>query len=83
MHVYIGPTDFTPTFQELTLRPPNERDCATIPITNDTLLESDEVFFVGLQSSSNDIIARQSSTTVTILDDDGKLLTFNNFNNDC
>ena len=43
-----------------------------IPIINDTLAESDEVFQVDLSTSNSDVNLSPASGIVTIQDDDGK-----------
>ena len=46
---------------------------ASIPITDDIILESDETFIVSLIPNPNVIIVRNGS--VTIQDDDGECIT--------
>ena len=46
--------------------------CHSVSITDDTILENDEVFVVALNSTDEDIILSPSTTSVTIVDDDGK-----------
>ena len=48
--------------------------CQSISITNDSILENDEVFVVALSTMDQDVILNPSNTTVTILDDDGNVL---------
>ena len=50
-----------------------DRDCTTIDITDDELLEGDEMFVVTLQSSNPRVNAGPPDrAVVTIQDDDGK-----------
>ena len=48
--------------------------CQSISITDDSILESDEVFVVALSTMDQNVILNPSNTTVTILDDDGNVL---------
>ena len=45
--------------------------CQSISITDDSILENDEVFVVALSTTDQDVILNPSITSVTILDDDG------------
>ena len=47
--------------------------CQFFTITNDTILESDEMFVVALSTMDQDVILNPSTTSVTILDDDGNV----------
>ena len=47
--------------------------CQSISITNDSILENDDVFVVALSTTDQDIILNPSTTSVTILDDDGNV----------
>ena len=47
--------------------------CQSIPITDDSILENDEMFVVSLSTTDQDIIRNPSTTFVTILDDDGNV----------
>ena len=47
--------------------------CQSISITNDSILENDEVFVVALSTTDQDVILNPSTTSVTILDDDGNV----------
>ena len=51
--------------------------CQSIAITDDSILENDEIFVVSLSTTDQDVIRNPSTTFVTILDDDGNLLTDN------
>ena len=45
--------------------------CQSISITDDSILENNEVFVVALRTTDQDVILNPSTTSVTILDDDG------------
>ena len=47
--------------------------CRSISITDDSILENDEVFVVALSTTDQDVILNPSTTSVTILDDDGNV----------
>ena len=47
--------------------------CQSVSITNDSILENDEVFVVVLSTTDQDVILNPSITSVTILDDDGNV----------
>ena len=45
--------------------------CQSISITDDSILENNEMFVVALSTTDHDVILSPSTTSVTILDDDG------------
>ena len=47
--------------------------CQSISITDDSILESDDVLAVALSTTDQDIILNPSTTFVTIVNDDGNL----------
>ena len=47
--------------------------CQSISITDDSILEIDEVFVVALSTTDQDVILNPSNTSVTILDNDGNV----------
>ena len=48
--------------------------CLSISITDDSILENDEVFAVVLSATDQDVILNPNTTSVTILDDDGNVI---------
>ena len=61
----------------LTFSPGVNESCTTIiPIVDDTVLENDEVFSVTLSTTDSDVSIDPSSATVTIVDNDGKIIHF-------
>ena len=56
-----------------------EPQCQSISITDDSILENDEVFVVALSSMDEDVILNPSNTSITILDDDGNVLCYESF----
>ena len=65
MSVYVGLV-FTPGTTNI--------QCHPINITNDTILEDDEVFDVALSTMDDDVILSPNITSITILDDDSKYI---------
>ena len=51
--------------------------CQSVSITDDSILENNEVFMVALSTTDRDIVLSPSTTSVTIVNDDGNLLTDN------
>ena len=47
--------------------------CRSISITDDSILENDEVFVLALSTTDQDVNLNPSITSVTILDDDGNV----------
>ena len=47
--------------------------CQSIFITDDSILENDEVFVVALSTTDQDVILNPSISTVVIFDDDGNV----------
>ena len=47
--------------------------CQSISITDDSILENDEVFVVALTTTDQNVILNPNTTSVTILDDDGNV----------
>ena len=45
--------------------------CLSISITDDSILENNEMFVVALRTTDKDVILSPSTTSVTILNDDG------------
>ena len=45
--------------------------CQSISITDDSILENDEVFVVALNTTDVDVVLRPRTTSVIIVDDDG------------
>ena len=75
-HFSIAPKDYTSTETDLTFTPDNSRICVNIPITNDTVVEGNEIFIVTVTSKDPSIqIGLNSNSTVIIVDDDGMQLT--------
>jgi len=70
------PEDFAPPIpMELTFLPGTAERCANISISNDTILEDDELFSVQLDTTDQAVTLSPSSADVTIGDDDGKSLS--------
>ena len=73
----IVPGDFLPLIDQLTFNPGNglQRDCATIMVGSDTILEDDESFSVVLTTTDPDVTISPNTTVVTLTNDDGKYLS--------
>ena len=75
--VPTAPDDYTSVENVLTFSPGVNESCTTIiPIVDDSVLESDEVFSVTLSTTDSDVSLDPASATVTILDNDGKTILF-------
>lgn len=79
VHAHLNPitddTDFIPVSTVLTYQPSSSGEpnvqCTSIGITNDSILESTENFFVRLQTSDVAVNLTPGIAAVTVLDDDG------------
>ena len=75
--LFAGPDDYTSMSNvELTFRPisANVPQCGNLLLANDDILESDESFLVTLSSPDGAVVFTPDATTVTINNDDSKLL---------
>ena len=72
----IAPGDFLSLVDQLTFNPGSglQRDCATITVGSDTILEDDESFSVVLTSTDPDVTINPNTAVVTLTNDDGKYL---------
>ena len=70
----IAPDDFLLPTTQLTFNPGNglQRDCATITVGSDTILEDDESFSVVLTTTDPDVTINPNTTVVTLTNDDSK-----------
>ena len=53
----------------------SSRQCVTFTILDDDIFEDNEVFFGILSTIDEDVILNPATVTITILDDDGIVLT--------
>ena len=53
-----------------------QRQCADIQLVDDSILENDEIFLVSLSSSDSAVLTSPNTTSVTINNDDSKLLQY-------
>ena len=75
--VPTAPDDYTSVENVLTFSPGVNESCTTVfPIVDDSVLESNEVFSVTLSTTDSDVSLDPISATVTILDNDGKIILF-------
>ena len=72
----IAPGDFLLLTNQLTFNPGNglQRDCATITVGSNTILEDDESFSVELTTTDPDVTISPNTAVVTITDDESKYL---------
>ena len=72
----IAPGDFQSLMDQLTFNPGNglQRDCATITVGSDTILEDDERFSVVLTTTDPDVTIDPNTTVITLTNDDSKYL---------
>ena len=61
-----------PTPMELTIVAGTDQQCTSISISDDPILENDELFSVVLNTTDQAVTLRPSSANITIEDDDGK-----------
>ena len=61
-----------PTLMELTIVAGTDQQCTSISISNDPILENDELFSAQLNTTDRAVTLRPSSANITIEDDDGK-----------
>ncbi len=66
----IAGSDYTATSGTLTFAPGQVVQTITIPITNDLALEGNETFTVALRTPTGAVLGSQTTSTVTILDND-------------
>ena len=72
----IVPGDFLSLVDQLTFNSGNglQRDCATITVGSDTILEDDESFSVVLTTTDPDVTISPNTTVVTLTNNDSKYL---------
>ena len=78
----VSPTasnDYTAVTAQLVFQSTVTLQCRSIPITDDTILENDEVFSVQLSTLDQDVILTFSTATVTIEDNDGEYKCSNRY----
>ena len=72
-----APDDYTSVESVLMFSPGmNESYTTVILIVDDSVLENDEAFNVMLSTSDSDVSLDLTSAIITIIDNDGKTLTF-------
>ena len=72
-----APDDYTSVESVLMFSPGmNESYTTVILIVDDSVLENDEAFNVMLSTSDSDVSLDLASAIITIIDNDGKTLTF-------
>ena len=85
--IFSASTDFNTTNRELEFGPQSseQQQCVNITIiSDDALLEFDEVFSVVLTSSANNVRISRNLSTITILDDDStSALDYTSFTSSC
>ena len=76
---FIAESDFDNNPITFDISPGDTSAIASIPITNDIIVEGDEKFDVILQSNGSDVVVGSpKQATVTIIDDDGNTLHYVN-----
>jgi len=71
---YSAGLDFPPTVEVLNFLPGMGRQCACIEILQDTEVEDNETFSVMLSTTSPDVMITRNAATITIMDDDCKMI---------
>ena len=78
MVLVAGNSDFTPISEDIVYdrETANGTECFSVSVVNDEVLENDENFRVVLQTSTDAVIEFVNSVIlVTVVDDDGELVT--------
>ena len=71
--VYIGDLDYSPLTTTVTLNSATgAMVCATVTLSDDTILEGAETFTVAITDSGGAVLGSPSNATVTINDNDGQ-----------
>ena len=72
----VVPGDFQSLMDQLTFNSGSglQRDCATITVGSDTILEDDESFSVVLTTTDPDVTISPNTAVVTLTNDDSKYL---------
>ena len=55
--------------------PNTEPQCIDVPIIGDAILENNETFFILLSTLDSDVSLSPNSSSVVIIDNDGRLIT--------
>ena len=72
IHSTVSDDYAQPTPMELTIVAGTDQQCTSISISDDPILENDELFLVQLNTTDQAVTLRPSSANITIGDDDGK-----------
>ena len=64
--------DYNATVRDIVFRAGVEEELVRVPVRDDSVREEGEMFSALISSSDSDVIFRQDSATVSIIDDDGK-----------
>ena len=69
--LFTAPLDYTAVTNELTFNSERSRECVSIRLVNDSLLEPTENFEISLTSDEEQVILNPERAVVSILDTDG------------
>ena len=72
IHSTVSDDYAEPTPMELTIVAGTDQQCTSISISDDPILENDELFSVVLNTTDQAVTLRPSTANITIEDDDGK-----------
>ena len=72
--LFTAPLDYTAVTTELTFNSERSRECVSIRLVNDSLLEPTEEFEVSLTSDEEQVILNLERAVVSILDTDGMIM---------
>ena len=79
VNYYTAPADYGETIEDLTFDGSTGRECVTVPIINDDILEDIESFTASLTTSDSAVTLNPDLARVDIIEDpnDGKNKTIN------
>ena len=72
----VDGSDFNSISMQITFGPEQLSAAVQVPIVNDTIIENTEMFTATLSTAEINVMIIDDTATVTIIDNDGKILIF-------
>ena len=72
---YTGVSDYTSVLRMVTFSAGQSNASVNVPITNDTVIEASEMFSGSLSAVTENVHIGADTANVTIMDDDGELVS--------